>query len=247
MDFIAPWPAIFAFDLGRYLLTAMVFTAVLLLIPPGVLALRRVRDRLPWTNQRWHELRHSVVARSCSPSSDWVCTTARSTASFASIRRRHSYGWLYWAASLVLVIVAHDAYFYWAHRWMHRPSVFRRVHRTHHLSVAPTQWAAYSFSIGEAAMQAAFLPLFLLLVPTHTTVLFIWMAHQVVRNVAGHCGVELEPRGWLATWWGRWFTTTCITTCTTSTADTTTACTSRGGTGGAEQSIPTIGGGLRLC
>jgi putative redox protein len=23
-----------------------------------------------------------------------------------------------------------------------------------------------------------------------------------------HCGVEFEPRSWLATWWGWWFTTT---------------------------------------
>jgi sterol desaturase/sphingolipid hydroxylase (fatty acid hydroxylase superfamily) len=91
---------------------------------------------------------------------------------------------------------------------MHRPNVFRRLHRTHHRSVAPTQWAAYSFSVGEAVVQAAFLPLFLLAVPAHTTVLFLWMAHQVVRNVAGHCGVELEPKGWLGSWWGRWLTTT---------------------------------------
>jgi hypothetical protein len=95
------------------------------------------------------------------------------------------YGWVYWVGSLVLIIVAHDTYFYWTHRWMHGPNALRRLHRTHHVSVAPTQWAAHSFSIGEAAVQAGFLPLYLLLVPTHDVVLFIWMAHPVIRNAAG--------------------------------------------------------------
>jgi sterol desaturase/sphingolipid hydroxylase (fatty acid hydroxylase superfamily) len=208
MEFLAPWPAIFAFDLGRYVLTAAVFTVVLLLISPAVLAMRRVRDRRPRANQQWRELGHSVVAAIVFSLAGLGVYHGAQHGLFRVYSAAAQYGWLYWGASLVLVIVAHDAYFYWAHRWMHRPGVFRRLHRTHHLSVAPTQWAAYSFSVGEAALQAAFLPLFLLLVPAHTTVLFIWMAHQVVRNVAGHCGVELEPRGWLATWWGAWFTTT---------------------------------------
>jgi Delta7-sterol 5-desaturase len=208
MEFLAPWPAIFAFDLGRYVLTAAVFSVVLLLISPAVLAMRRVRGRLPRANRQWRELGHSVVATIVFSLAGLGVYHGAQHGLFRVYSETAQYGWLYWGASLVLVIVAHDAYFYWAHRWMHRPGVFRRVHRTHHLSMAPTQWAAYSFSVGEAALQAAFLPLFLLLVPAHTTVLFIWMAHQVVRNVAGHCGVELEPRGWLATWWGAWFTTT---------------------------------------
>lgn len=118
------------------------------------------------------------------------------------------YGVAYWIGSLALIIVAHDAWFYWTHRWLHLPRLFRRVHRTHHVSVAPTQWAAYSFSIGEALTQAAFVPIFLLIAPTHTGALFVWGAHQVLRNAFGHCGVELEPRAWLAGWWGRWLTTT---------------------------------------
>jgi Delta7-sterol 5-desaturase len=48
----------------------------------------------------------------------------------------------------------------------------------------------------------------LLFVPMHVSALFVWMAHQILRNVLGHCGVELEPRSWLAGWWGRWITTT---------------------------------------
>ena len=130
MDFIAPWPAIFAFDLGRYLLTATVMSALLLLIPAGVVTLRRVRDRLPRTNQRWHELRQSVLAAIVFSLVGLGVYHGAQRGLFRVYSEAAQYGWAYWAASLVLVIVAHDAYFYWAHRWMHRPGVFRRVHRT---------------------------------------------------------------------------------------------------------------------
>jgi lathosterol oxidase len=203
-----PWPSIFAFDFGRYLLAALAITLVLVLIPPAILALRRVRGRSPGTGQRWRELRNSVVAAAAFSLVGLGVYHGAHAGVFHVYSQVGEYGWPYWAASVVLIILAHDAYFYWTHRWMHRPTIFRRLHRTHHLSVAPTQWAAYSFSIGEAFTQAAFLPLFLLLIPTHESVLFIWMAHQVLRNVAGHCGVELEPKSWLATWWGQSLTTT---------------------------------------
>ena len=44
----------------------------------------------------------------------------------------------YLAISLIAIIVAHDAYFYWTHRLMHHPRLFRYFHRTHHRSVTPT-------------------------------------------------------------------------------------------------------------
>jgi sterol desaturase/sphingolipid hydroxylase (fatty acid hydroxylase superfamily) len=102
----------------------------------------------------------------------------------------------------------HDAWFYWTHRLMHHPRVFPWSHRTHHLSVAPTPWSAYSFSATEALVQALYLPVVLLVLPAHQTVIFLWMIWMVLRNVMGHSGTELLPRAWIAGWWGRWLTTT---------------------------------------
>src|SRR5687768_15690542 len=48
------------------------------------------------------------------------------------------YGWGWWWASIALTILLHDAWFYWTHRLMHHPKVFRWMHRTHHLSTNPT-------------------------------------------------------------------------------------------------------------
>ena len=45
-----------------------------------------------------------------------------------------SYGWVWFWASTALIIVSHDAWFYWAHWLMHKPRLYRLLHRTHHKS-----------------------------------------------------------------------------------------------------------------
>ena len=75
------------------------------------------------------------------------------------------HGWAYAGLSLLVLVLAHDTWFYWTHRLMHRRGLFRWTHLAHHRSVAPTPWAAYSFAPAEALVQAVFLPLILLVLP----------------------------------------------------------------------------------
>ena len=105
------------------------------------------------------------------------------------------YGWLYGAFSLAATIVLHDAYFYWTHRLMHHPRLFHRVHRLHHESHSPSPWAAYAFAPMEAVVQALFLTILIFVLPLHVTVIYLFMLHMIVRNVVGHSGFELFPRG----------------------------------------------------
>lgn len=103
------------------------------------------------------------------------------------------FGWLYLIASIILIIVVHDAYFYWAHRVMHYPKLFRLLHRLHHKSYNPSPFTSYSFDPGEALVNAIFLPLILLLLPMHPVGLFIFVVHMMLRNAIGHCGYEIFP------------------------------------------------------
>lgn len=103
------------------------------------------------------------------------------------------HAWLYMAGSLVLIIVAHDAYFYWTHRLMHLPVVFPLLHRTHHRSREPTAWAAYAFHPGEAVVQAAFVPFFTAILPIHWIVFTAFMLHVIGRATLIHSGVEMMP------------------------------------------------------
>lgn len=99
-------------------------------------------------------------------------------------------------ASTVAILIWHDTWFYWTHRAMHDRRVFGWMHREHHRSVTPTAWAAYSFSVWEALVQAAFLPLWMLVVPTPDGAAVLALTVMIVRNVMGHSGVELHGRGW---------------------------------------------------
>ncbi len=86
------------------------------------------------------------------------------------------YGWGTYAVYLAAIIFAHDAYFYWSHRAMHHPLLFKTFHRHHHKTITPTAWTSYSFDIGEAFVMVAFMPIWLVLVPTPGGVIFTFLS-----------------------------------------------------------------------
>jgi Delta7-sterol 5-desaturase len=104
---------------------------------------------------------------------------------------RHGLGYL--VATPVLLVILQDAYFYFTHRALHHPALFRAVHRVHHLSRHTSPFTAYAFSPTEALVHAAFLPLVTLVVPAHLGALFVFLVLMVVRNVHGHLAIELCP------------------------------------------------------
>lgn len=111
--------------------------------------------------------------------------------------RIDTYGWGWFVLSVAVMVVVHDAYFYWTHRLMHHRWLFRWVHKAHHRSTSPTPWAAYSFSIPEAFVQAGIGPLIVFTMPVHPGAFTLFMTWQIVFNVLGHCGVEIFPSGFL--------------------------------------------------
>ena len=111
-------------------------------------------------------------------------------------------------AIFAAIVVAHDAYFYWVHRAMHHPKLFKTFHRLHHRSVTPTPFAAYAFDVPEALVMFAFLPIWLLFIPTPVTVISAFLALMIIRNTMGHAGLELHARWWLKTPLTRWISTT---------------------------------------
>ncbi|MEZ5709096.1 MAG: sterol desaturase family protein [Blastomonas sp.] len=104
---------------------------------------------------------------------------------------------LWWLpVSLLLYLFAHDSWFYWTHRWMHRPRLFRIAHAVHHDSRPPTAWAAMSFHPVEAITGAVVIPALVFLIPIHIAMLGLVLAIMTVMGVTNHMGWELFPR-WL--------------------------------------------------
>lgn len=104
------------------------------------------------------------------------------------------YGYTYVFLMPIVLLFIHDTYFYWTHRFMHKPSVFRIVHRVHHLSHNPTPWTAFAFHPLEALIEAAFFPILVFLIPLHPVSIALFMLAMMVMNVLGHAGYEFTPR-----------------------------------------------------
>ena len=110
------------------------------------------------------------------------------------------------ALSFPLVMIVHDAYFYWTHRWMHHPALFRFFHWEHHKSQAPTVFTAYSFSIPEAIVQGIFGVFYVAFFPCTFATLIFFQFVEIIHTLAIHSGMDLFPRtlvthkrwGWLA-------------------------------------------------
>ena len=98
---------------------------------------------------------------------------------------------------LVVLIFFYDTYFYWTHRFMHHPKIFRYVHKTHHKSTDPSPLTIFAFHPLENLIE--FLPFFILpmLIPIYWPVLFLWQTLDLINNVLAHMGYEVYPKSWI--------------------------------------------------
>lgn len=113
----------------------------------------------------------------------------------------------YLPVSVLLYLFLHDTWFYWTHRWMHRPGPFRLAHAVHHASRPPTAWAAMAFHPIEALTGAVAIPLLVLLIPIHVGALGLVLLVMTVMGVTNHMGWEVFPRFMWRGALGRWLIT----------------------------------------
>jgi len=113
----------------------------------------------------------------------------------------------WWPLSILATLFLHDTWFYWTHRAMHRPTLFRVAHAVHHASRPPTAWAAMSFHPWEALTGAVFIPLIVFIVPLHISALAVVLSVMTVMGVTNHMGWEMFPRWLVKGPLGRWLIT----------------------------------------
>jgi sterol desaturase/sphingolipid hydroxylase (fatty acid hydroxylase superfamily) len=207
-DLVNVFPAVLTLEAGRYLVAAGLASLALWMLWRVYFRARKLQER---------GARGADYARE-------IVTSLRTSLVFAAVGfgtyLAAEAGWLtiypdfsqrgpaYFAVTLVLMILAQDTWFYWTHRAMHHPRLFRMFHGTHHKSRTPTPWTAYAFDAPEALVLVAFVPLWTALVPMHLYALSAFMTWQIVRNVLGHLGAEWAPvSGRTSRLWG-WLTTT---------------------------------------
>jgi len=117
------------------------------------------------------------------------------------------YSLWYLPFSVMIYLFAQDTWFYWTHRAMHWPPLFRLAHSVHHDSRRPTAWAAMSFHLIEAVTGAVVIPALIFLVPIHIGMLGLVLAIKTVMGVTNRMGWEMFPRWFVHSRFGNWVIT----------------------------------------
>ena len=110
----------------------------------------------------------------------------------------------YTVLSVFLVLIIQDTFYYWLHRWMHLPRVYRWVHKEHHMSTRTSAFTSFSFHPLESLLQAIVLPLLVLWLPLHINVILLILIFMTFSAVINHGGVEIYPTKWAGVRLGKW-------------------------------------------
>jgi lathosterol oxidase len=154
----------------------------------------RIQDRRPTRDQIKREVLLSlstVTIFSIGSTILFELYKAGHTAIYTNVR---DYPLWYLPVSLALCAFAHDTYFYWTHRFMHWPPVFKYFHVGHHKSISPTPWAIFAFQPLEAITQFLGIMALVIFMPLKPIVLLGFLWYDTIVNTAGHTGYELMPK-----------------------------------------------------
>jgi Delta7-sterol 5-desaturase len=102
--------------------------------------------------------------------------------------------WWYVPASILLALLLHETMYYWLHRWMHFPTIFKWVHKVHHQSLTTSSWTAFSFHPWEGFFQMLMLAVLVMVIPMHYCVLLFLLILMTVSAIINHLGVDLYPQ-----------------------------------------------------
>jgi lathosterol oxidase len=117
------------------------------------------------------------------------------------------HGWVYFFVTIFLALVIHDTYFYWMHRLIHHPKLFKTFHLVHHKSTNPSPWAAYAFHPLEAVLEGSVVYVIVFTIPIHAYALLAFGLIMIAYNVYGHLGYEIYPKWLINSPVGKWLNT----------------------------------------
>ena len=110
----------------------------------------------------------------------------------------------YTVLSVLLVLIIQDTFYYWIHRWMHLPRVYRWIHKEHHMSLRTSAFTAFSFHPLESLLQAVVLPLLVVWLPLHIGVILLILTVMTFSATINHGGVEIYSAKWARSWVTKW-------------------------------------------
>jgi ferredoxin-NADP reductase/sterol desaturase/sphingolipid hydroxylase (fatty acid hydroxylase superfamily) len=102
-------------------------------------------------------------------------------------------GLLYEFLTVIVMLVISDTWFYWSHRTMHHPSIYKYVHALHHKSLDVNPYTSTSFHVIEALWLTIWVLPLAMVMPISMTALGVVQVLGTFNNLKSHLGYELFP------------------------------------------------------
>lgn len=94
-----------------------------------------------------------------------------------------------------ILLLIDDTWFYWCHRLLHHPKLFRHVHLEHHKSIDVNPFTSLSFHFLEPFLLSFWIFPVAFLIPVYAPVLLLIQLWGLLDNIKSHLGYELYPAG----------------------------------------------------
>ena len=202
---IKPWLHSMYTVSARYFILAGVAFFIFYILFPKRFENIKIQKKIPKSENYYRDIRYSIIAMLIFATVGYITFTLLkpyNNINYGDIKNPYWYG-----LSFVWMFFLHDTYFYWCHRAMHHPFLYKKVHLIHHKSTNPSPWTAYAFHPFEAIIETGIAPLIAFTIPVHRTAFFMFMLFQILYNVYGHLGYELFPKGFNKTRIGKYINT----------------------------------------
>ncbi|KAJ2995190.1 Chromosome 5 4 [Globomyces sp. JEL0801] len=88
--------------------------------------------------------------------------------------------------------IIEEVWFYYSHRLLHHPSIYRFIHKRHHLFTAPVGMAAtFAHPFEHLVSNMAPMVLGPIIMQSHIAVSWIWFNFAIIVTITTHCGYDL--------------------------------------------------------
>jgi len=179
------------FFIGRYVLIAGTMYSVFYLIFKTRFLQQKIQKKWPKRTQIRSEIGYSLGTFAIFGSAIWLFIRWNNSGYTMRYEAIETFGKFYFVVSILLMVIVHDAYFYWSHRLMHHKWVFPYVHRLHHRFQAPTPWAAFALHPLESMLSLGIIPIIIFCIPYHPYALLCFISFMTLYNVYIHLGYHL--------------------------------------------------------
>lgn len=93
-------------------------------------------------------------------------------------------------------LLINDTWFYWVHRLLHHPRLFRYIHKVHHKSIDVNPFTSLSFHWAETFLLTVWIVPASMIFPMYVPVLALLQIFGFFDNIKSHLGYEFFPGWW---------------------------------------------------